>query len=80
MSCSFLFDTVECQSVEEAIEAAAAGADIVMLDNFTHETIGEAAAKVKQAHPHVLLEASGVRKCLIYISYPPFSLTSLNNT
>ena len=54
-------DIVECQSVEEAIEAAAAGADIVMLDNFTHETIGEAAAKVKQAHPHVLLEASGVR-------------------
>ena len=54
-------DIVECQRVEEAIEAAAAGADIVMLDNFTHETIGEAAAKVKQAHPHVLLEASGVR-------------------
>jgi len=25
---------VECRSVEEAIEAATAGADVVMLDNF----------------------------------------------
>ena len=52
--------------MEEAIEAATAGADIVMLDNFTHETIGAAAEKVKQTHPHVLLEASGVRTSLTY--------------
>jgi nicotinate-nucleotide pyrophosphorylase (carboxylating) len=50
---------VECQSVEEAIEAASAGADIVMLDNFTHETIGPAASRVKEVHPTVLVEASG---------------------
>jgi nicotinate-nucleotide pyrophosphorylase (carboxylating) len=51
---------VECQSVEEAIEAAGAGADIVMLDNFTHETIHEAAKSVKAVHANVLVEASGV--------------------
>jgi len=50
---------VECQSVAEAIEAATAGADVVMLDNFTSDTIHAAAAQVKQACPHVLIEASG---------------------
>lgn len=50
---------VECQSVDEASEAAAAGADIVMLDNFTSETIHPAAAAVKAAYPTVLVEASG---------------------
>lgn len=50
---------VECQSVEEACEAASAGADIVMLDNFTPETIHNAAKEIKDIHPHVLLEASG---------------------
>ena len=51
---------VECQSVAEALEAAGAGADIVMLDNFTHDTIGAAAAEVKAVFPHILVEASGV--------------------
>jgi len=50
---------VECQSVAEANEAAAAGADIVMLDNFTPETFVKAAAEVKAACPSVLIEASG---------------------
>jgi nicotinate-nucleotide pyrophosphorylase (carboxylating) len=52
---------VECQSVEDALEAAGAGAEIVMLDNFTHETIQPAAAQIKVAFPNVLIEASGVR-------------------
>jgi nicotinate-nucleotide pyrophosphorylase (carboxylating) len=51
---------VECQSVDEAWEACQAGADIVMLDNFTAATIGEAAKQVKEKYPHVLIEASGV--------------------
>jgi len=50
---------VECQSVEEAKEAAEAGADIVMLDNFTSATIHDAAAAVKEMYPTVLVEASG---------------------
>lgn len=54
------FYQVECQNVAEALEAGSAGADIIMLDNFTHETIGAAAAIVKKAYPHILIEASGV--------------------
>jgi nicotinate-nucleotide pyrophosphorylase (carboxylating) len=50
---------VECQSLQEAMEAAQAGADIVMLDNYTPERLREDAAQVKQAFPHVLIEASG---------------------
>ncbi|KAJ2512720.1 nicotinate-nucleotide diphosphorylase (carboxylating) [Coemansia sp. RSA 2049] len=54
---------VECQSEKEALEAIAAGADIVMLDNFTPESIATAATSLK-AHcltinKNVLIEASG---------------------
>jgi nicotinate-nucleotide pyrophosphorylase (carboxylating) len=50
---------VECQSVEEALVAATAGADIVMLDNYTPEELKEDARKVKAQHPKVIVEASG---------------------
>ncbi|KAI5477613.1 hypothetical protein MNV49_006100 [Pseudohyphozyma bogoriensis] len=39
---------VECQSLEEAREAIAAGADIVMLDNFTPEGIRVAAKALRE--------------------------------
>ncbi|KAF2175573.1 hypothetical protein K469DRAFT_724074 [Zopfia rhizophila CBS 207.26] len=38
---------VECQSFEEADEAIAAGADVVMLDNFTPDGVRVAAAQLK---------------------------------
>ena len=44
----------------EAVEAAAAGADIVMLDNFTPERFKASAAEFKSQFPNVLVEASGV--------------------
>ena len=50
---------VECQSVEEAWTAAAAGAEVVMLDNFDPKDIGNAALKVKEKYPNVIVEASG---------------------
>ncbi|ORX54063.1 nicotinate-nucleotide diphosphorylase [Hesseltinella vesiculosa] len=55
---------VECQSEEEADEAIAAGADIVMLDNFTGEGLKAAAKNIKQRWAakgvnHFLLESSG---------------------
>jgi len=50
---------VECQSLEEAVEAATAGADIVMLDNFEPERLKQDATTFKQQFPHVLVEASG---------------------
>lgn len=39
---------------------AAAGADIVMLDNYSPAALAEDARKVKEKFPHVLVEASGV--------------------
>lgn len=44
----------------------------MMLDNFTHETIGAAAAEVKAVFPHILVEASGVSVSMILL-IPPLS-------
>ena len=63
---------VECQSVTEALEAATAGADIVMLDNFTSETIHPAAAEIKSKYPNVLVEASGgIRQDTLHLYMSP---------
>lgn len=50
---------VECQSLEEALEAASAGADVVMLDNYTPEELKIDATKIKGQYPSVIIEASG---------------------
>jgi nicotinate-nucleotide pyrophosphorylase (carboxylating) len=50
---------VECQSLEEALEAAGAGADIVMLDNFEPDRLRIDAETFKSKFPNVLVEASG---------------------
>lgn len=50
---------VECQSLEEALVAAGAGADVVMLDNFAPERLKEDARTFKEKYPHVKVEASG---------------------
>lgn len=51
---------VECRSVEQAHAAGAAGADVVMLDNFTPEGVRAAARSVKERWGHrVLIEVSG---------------------
>ncbi|XP_041837887.1 nicotinate-nucleotide pyrophosphorylase [carboxylating]-like [Melanotaenia boesemani] len=50
---------VECRSVEEGKEAAAAGADIVMLDNFQPQELHSAACALKNEFPNLLIEASG---------------------
>lgn len=50
---------VECTSDEDAREACAAGADIVMFDNYTGDEIKPAAAAIKAQWPHVIIEASG---------------------
>jgi nicotinate-nucleotide pyrophosphorylase (carboxylating) len=51
---------VEVTSIENALEAAKAGADIVMLDNFSPNQAKEAAMRLRQAgFEQVLLEASG---------------------
>lgn len=50
---------VECQSLEQALEAAESGADIVMLDNFDPRQLKKYAAIVKEKFPNILVEASG---------------------
>ena len=51
---------VECQSVDEAHEAVAAGADIVMLDNFSSPGVKDAARSLKKRWgDRVLVEVSG---------------------
>jgi nicotinate-nucleotide pyrophosphorylase (carboxylating) len=50
---------VECQSKADAVEAATAGCDIVMLDNFTPAQLKQDAAQLKEQFPHLLIEASG---------------------
>ncbi|KAL1931687.1 hypothetical protein VTP01DRAFT_9830 [Rhizomucor pusillus] len=55
---------VECQSEEEADEAIAAGADVIMLDNFTGEALKKAAKNIKERWAekgvnHFLIESSG---------------------
>ena len=50
---------VECTSMADAIEAAKAGCDIVMFDNFGPAELKAAAAEFKRKYPHILTEASG---------------------
>lgn len=50
---------VECRSLEDAIEACEAGADVVMLDNFNPAACAIAVPKIKSKFPHVVVEVSG---------------------
>ncbi|KAK9375663.1 Quinolinate phosphoribosyl transferase [Lipomyces chichibuensis] len=53
---------VECQSEAEADEAIEAGADVIMLDNFTNDGLVAAAKSIKSkwfGKKHFLLECSG---------------------
>lgn len=50
---------VEAGSYEEAAEAARAGADIVMLDNFEPSHLKSVSHELKKEFPQVTLEASG---------------------
>uniref|UniRef100_A0A3B4TI27 Quinolinate phosphoribosyltransferase n=1 Tax=Seriola dumerili TaxID=41447 RepID=A0A3B4TI27_SERDU len=50
---------VECRSAEEGRDAAGAGADIVMLDNFQPQELHVAACELKAEFPTLLIEASG---------------------
>lgn len=50
---------VEAETEEMAFEAAKAGADIVMLDNFSPSQACSLAKKLKESYPHILIELSG---------------------
>ena len=50
---------IECEDLEMARQAMAAGADIVMCDNMDPATIREVVNLRNDRYPHILLEASG---------------------
>lgn len=50
---------IECETIEQAVKAMEAGADIIMCDNMNFEGIKEVVAFRNENYPHLLLEASG---------------------
>ena len=50
---------VEAETAEQAVEAAQAGAHIVMLDNMSPDAMKAAVSDVRAMAPHIVLEASG---------------------
>ncbi|MHA1168294.1 MAG: carboxylating nicotinate-nucleotide diphosphorylase [Candidatus Hodarchaeales archaeon] len=51
---------IEVRSIDEALEAARAGSDIIMLDNFTPQRISETMNALKDGgYENILIEASG---------------------
>lgn len=50
---------VECRSLEDAMEALQAGADVAMLDNAGPEKAGQWALEIKKLYPHAIVEVSG---------------------
>lgn len=50
---------VESSTLEEALDAAKSGANIVMLDNFSPEDFHKASKILKSQYPHVIIEGSG---------------------
>ena len=50
---------MECQNIDEACIAAKAGADVIMLDNYTPDRLQVDAKASKERFPHVTVEASG---------------------
>ena len=73
---------VECRSIEEAREAANAGAEIVMLDNFEPEALEKASTVLKEEYPSLIIEASGgIRKdTLCQYCLPSVDVVSLSKT
>lgn len=73
---------VECRTLAEATDAARAGAEIVMLDNFEPEALAKASQSLKASFPHVTVEASGgIRKdTLSKFCLPSVDVVSLSST
>ena len=53
------FVEVECDTAEQAVEAAVAGATAVLLDNMTPAEAGAAAERARASAPGILVEVSG---------------------
>ena len=73
---------VECRSLSEATEAAEAGAEIVMLDNFEPAALEKASQALKASFPNLTIEASGgIRKDTLHkYCLPAVDVVSLSAT
>lgn len=73
---------VECRSIQEAREAAEAGAEIVMLDNFESAALKKASQDIKSSYPHLTVEASGgiTKETLSQFCLPSVDVVSLSRT
>jgi nicotinate-nucleotide pyrophosphorylase (carboxylating) len=64
---------VECRSIAEARDAAGAGTEIVMLDNFEPAALQKAVVILRTEYPQLILEASTVESgrrlcsCTVYL-------------
>jgi len=72
---------VECRNDFEADEALEAGADVIMLDNFTPDELHKSARRLKQKAPHVVIETSGGITLATVVSYcsPYVDILSMGN-
>lgn len=64
---------VEVRSLEEAIEAANEGVDIIMLDNFEISKLNDTISKIKSINNGILIEISGgvdIENIKDYLDYP----------
>ena len=50
---------VEVETLEQALEAAEAGANIIMMDNMSIAAMKETVTRLRAIAPHVIIEASG---------------------
>lgn len=50
---------LKCSSLKQAQEALAAGADVVMLDNFKPDQLSKTAKVLKDEFPSAIIEGSG---------------------
>lgn len=73
---------VECRGLAEAREAATAGAEIVMLDNFEPAALAVASQTLRDEFPHLIIEASGGirRETLAQFCLPTIDVVSLSTT
>lgn len=71
---------VECRSLEDAEEAANAGSDVVMLDNFKPKALQDAASVIKSKYNKTLVEASGgiTEDTLVDYLLPEIDVVSLS--
>lgn len=60
---------VECSNLNDGLEAAANGCDVVMLDNFDPNSLKTCATEIKKQFPKILIEASGNVKENNILSY-----------